>query len=807
MSAGVTLADSQLVRRLEEAAGSRINLALAATTSITGPTDDPVISGDVRGALATPQVRVPVFDGKLVLQTDSIQTDLILPDGFTTKWVVADSGRVAYAAGGGTGGLAAGDAILEIRGPELDVLIHASPLTGEETGVAADTFYAQLSGQDIASQNPFVVRRSPGCIRIETLELSGSIGHVRANGGVCPDSADLEANAVVTLPPKPGSIELAERIWPDTITVDAKFENTRTFAVRSVVSGVTLASGVPVRAILEAVSDTLAARARLDIDTSSRTLMSATASLPGYSIGAPVDGPIEANVRIDSLPVPTRPMDIGQKNAEVMGRLDGEIAVRGTAADPAAAGALEFTFEHGIELASYRLAIEGLYAGGPLTDSTLVRIRNTRFRTKLKSGEVPPGAAVQMLLDKSGQPAATVDLHYPLLFALNPVQITSREGGQLALRVRVDELAVTDFDPLLPPDLDLEGWLSLAFDATGDVGNPSLDGSLQTRRFSVVRGRIARIAPDINLEFGGTQSRPSTRGEISVRSGLLRLPEQKRTLHPKQGDTMLWQVTTINGDTVATHRRRMSERASVDQPRLPEMDVDIRVIIPETFRFTGERLQLEMAGDLRVVQEGRHLSLIGELTPREGNLLFMGRNFDIRRGSVYFYGGDELNPSFDLTLAADVSSYKVEINLTGTMEQPQIEMTSDPALSESDIASLLLFGQPMSELNSSQSGLLQQRTAEILLVFGAAKLQAEMGEKMGVDIVSVQSSTRKPDETALIVGKYLNNKTLLKYEQNLDDPSAYLINLEYFLTKRIKLETFIDQMSNTGAEINWTRDY
>ncbi len=59
----------------------------------------------------------------------------------------------------------------------------------------------------------------------------------------------------------------------------------------------------------------------------------------------------------------------------------------------------------------------------------------------------------------------------------------------------------------------------------------------------------------------------------------------------------------------------------------------------------------------------------------------------------------------------------------------------------------------------------------------------------------------------MIVGKYLNTKTMIKYEQNLEDTSTYLINLEYYLTKRFKLETFIDQMSNTGVEINWTKDY
>ena len=82
-----------------------------------------------------------------------------------------------------------------------------------------------------------------------------------------------------------------------------------------------------------------------------------------------------------------------------------------------------------------------------------------------------------------------------------------------------------------------------------------------------------------------------------------------------------------------------------------------------------------------------------------------------------------------------------------------------------------------------------------------------MLKQTGVDIITIQQSTRKPDESALVVGKYLNSKTLLKYEQSLENTGTYLIRLEYILTKRIRFETFVDQASETGIEINWMKDY
>jgi translocation and assembly module TamB len=326
----------------------------------------------------------------------------------------------------------------------------------------------------------------------------------------------------------------------------------------------------------------------------------------------------------------------------------------------------------------------------------------------------------------------------------------------------------------------------------------------------ILSSRGAQISPDVALDLGGTFAYPSVAGNIQIRSGFIRVPEQKKQLHPTEGTSVLWEAAD-SARARADTARASAARVSEDDEREPEidtgLDLDVRVQIPGSFRIIGSRMNVELSGDLHLVQQGERPVLTGQLTPLGGQLLFMGRTFELRRGHVNFYGGDEMNPSFDLTLVTELSGYRVEIKLTGTMKDPEIELTSDPTLSESDIMSLLVFGKPMSELNTSQSGLVQQRTAEILMVYGAVKLQEQMSQQMGVDIITIQQSTRKPDESALVVGKYLNSRTLLKYEQNLENTGAYLINLEYYLTKRIKFETFIDQASETGIEINWSKDY
>jgi autotransporter translocation and assembly factor TamB len=57
------------------------------------------------------------------------------------------------------------------------------------------------------------------------------------------------------------------------------------------------------------------------------------------------------------------------------------------------------------------------------------------------------------------------------------------------------------------------------------------------------------------------------------------------------------------------------------------------------------------------------------------------------------------------------------------------------------------------------------------------------------------------------VGKYLSSRALLKYEQSLAERSSFLLNLEYFLSRHLKLETLLGQQTPSGVEFTWTDDY
>jgi len=788
-------------------------VTLDAAVHLTGPADSPRLVSDLEARFETADLRVPRVAGHVEFLNDSLTARVELPDGAHGYGMVMDSLSLEHE-GIVRGEILSGNTVLSMRGPDTFVLISAYWEQNGGITVRCDTVFVSMMEQEIVSARPFQLTLSTDNeFRVDELVLEGSLGSVVAAGYTSPDSAEFNADIVIHTPRRPGFVEIADRLWPDSLIIHADVDGPATFHITTVVEGIELAGKTSVRALLEFHSNPDSTRALVAVTSPDRRLLEATGRLPSYRLGEQLGtGPVELDAVVDRFPLPAGYDSMFDEEPGILGWLDGRVTVRGTADDPSGIATFECAFAEGggAELAKYRVNVDAVLTGSAGLDTELTRIGEEWLAPGMPDTRGHRGVVANLAVTKSGAPVADGKLVYPVAVSLSPLSAVVPDDTDMNLEFRTTRIALTDFDPLLPPDLDLEGTCALEFSARGNPGNPSLQGTIDTDEMKIVSARGAQISQQVNLELGGNVARPSIKGNVQIRSGFIRIPEQKASLHPSEGTSILWQAAD-SARTAADSSNAGPFDPDAGPLELPEvdpgLDLDIKLEIPGSFRIIGSRMNVVLSGELSLVQRGSTPVLTGQLIPQSGQLLFMGRNFELQRGNVNFYGGDELNPALDLTLVTEVAGYRVEIRLTGTMKDPEIELTSEPQLPESDIMSLLVFGQPMNELSSSQSGHLQQRTAEVLMVYGAVKLQEQMSKQTGVDIITIQQSTRKPDESALVVGKSLNSRTLLKYEQSLENTGTYLIRLEYILTKRIRFETFVDQASETGIEINWMKDY
>jgi len=194
--------------------------------------------------------------------------------------------------------------------------------------------------------------------------------------------------------------------------------------------------------------------------------------------------------------------------------------------------------------------------------------------------------------------------------------------------------------------------------------------------------------------------------------------------------------------------------------------MDIDVDIPQNSWIKGSGADIEVKGKIKVKKDyGVIYVVTGSIQVVRGDYNFLGKRFNIESGTVSFRGKEVVNPFLDVTALYRVSSVEVYINVTGTAEEPRIQLSSDPPLDESEIVSYLVFGTSTENLSSDDRLAFQERAGEVLGTMAVGELREMLGEEFAIDVITIKGGQTGFRDTHVEVGKYITKDLYVGYER------------------------------------------
>ena len=158
------------------------------------------------------------------------------------------------------------------------------------------------------------------------------------------------------------------------------------------------------------------------------------------------------------------------------------------------------------------------------------------------------------------------------------------------------------------------------------------------------------------------------------------------------------------------------------------------------------------------------LALSGALSADRGTYtLDLGpvqREFAVQSGRITFFGTAGFNPSIDVSALYRVrQSRRADIGVRARIvgpfyPQPSLELSSDDAfISQTDLVSYLVTGQPIAELNAANAQATRQAAA-VLLPTVSAQLSRALRDQFGgwVDLFQIQAGSTDPIATGSSAG-------------------------------------------------------
>ncbi|WP_303760269.1 translocation/assembly module TamB domain-containing protein [Alcanivorax jadensis] len=529
------------------------------------------------------------------------------------------------------------------------------------------------------------------------------------------------------------------------------------------------------------------------------------------------DNQIDVNASLSALPLALAGALLGPDFA-VQGSVDGEATLQGSLDNPNGHYQLQ-TRNARIAMRTaddpQELAIEQLSVQGTLQQ------RRLASELTLVSDLASAQATVEHGLDAesplAGQVALQISSLAPLtLFTTDLREISGQVRGDFALdgtlrqplmngsirlengRALIPALGVAVTDLEMDVQGSPRGQLDVNGSATLGEGTMTLTGTLDPREWPAsvnlsLNGQRLLVAdrPDARVLLNPTLVLKGNLDELKL-GGKLTVPEAEiRPTELPEG------AVTVSKDQILVHQE--GEKSS----GLP-LGIDVTVNLGDKVHFQGFGLDAMLGGTLQVEQQPQQPpQLNGELVIREGRYRAYGQNLAISDGQLIFQGPPD-NPGLDIRAIRKVPSENVVVGvqLSGTLQEPEASLFSEPGMEQSQAMSYLLTGRPLERGSKGDNN----QIAQALALYGLEKgsgVTEKLGDTLGVDEISVGSDW-ETDDAALMLGKQLSDRLYLTYAVGLFD-AVSTVMLRYTLTRQLHLEARSSTRANS-LDLIWEKE-
>lgn len=397
-------------------------------------------------------------------------------------------------------------------------------------------------------------------------------------------------------------------------------------------------------------------------------------------------------------------------------------------------------------------------------------------------------------------------------------------GGSIAKPQLTGHIDLADGSAKLrTPGITLQ---NVTFSLSGAGSGPlSIKGSMQSGGGSLdVSGQFdpTKIPLQVKLDVKGTNFQvvdtPDARAWVTPDLMLLRDAEgihvDGSLTVPKADITPRGGLGGDEGVTVSPDQQIVGQKP---QPAGAPLKIysKLDLILGDAVRFKGYGLTTRIIGKVAVDETPKHPPLAqGELQLVDGKYKAYGQDLTIKTGRLIFTGGPVTKPGIDiLAIRKPREDIQVGVQVRGTLDKPQLTLTSQPAMPREQQLSWLLFGQPLEQNSSANQGIIASAALSLGLS-GGGYIANKIGKNLGIDTVSVgapsgggsavaadpyaitgsQAAQGTPGAASgsqaaqLTLGKYLTPKLFVSYGVSLFQPGQ-TFRLRYDLGHGFKVQT------------------
>jgi translocation and assembly module TamB len=249
---------------------------------------------------------------------------------------------------------------------------------------------------------------------------------------------------------------------------------------------------------------------------------------------------------------------------------------------------------------------------------------------------------------------------------------------------------------------------------------------------------------------------------------------------------------TVNKDVILV-REQAAAKAKAQKGKKPpgepevwkNLAVKLDVKAPDNVWVNDRIAKIEASVNIFVRKErGKELTYHGKVRSLEGHVFIVGHEFQVTKGIVDLPEKPGQEPFLDARIAYEMTDVTLYAEASGPVSDFKVTLGGDPAISETDWMSYLLFGKPTGALSQEQYGAVAAET------FGGLATRVILQDFLGMS---------RPFPKGFSVSYQRRTDPLYR-----NDP--YQVVVQYRFNKRFSVQSQVGGR-NTGGDVLFNQDF
>ncbi|GAG66204.1 unnamed protein product, partial [marine sediment metagenome] len=253
--------------------------------------------------------------------------------------------------------------------------------------------------------------------------------------------------------------------------------------------------------------------------------------------------------------------------------------------------------------------------------------------------------------------------------------------------------------------------------------------SIWTNKEEILYQDIFKAQADLKAKVTGLFTSPHIEGTLTLSQAELNWKDNNKDI-PLNPSELLSKLINVKGD------------------------IDLEVKILDDFIAKTNDFSLKLVGGLKVQGALSAPKLNGGLQIKQGYIAFLDKKFRVSEGKVIFADSTGEDMILDIRAKIEIDDIDVFLSVNGILAQPMVTLSSSPALSESEIISLLMFNKNYAGLTEGELGIILKEELINLIAQGLSirflnQIEDEIANSLGLDEFKIETIFKKERDSDL----------------------------------------------------------